>query len=117
MGYEDVESSPQSEAQHCPGWTQAAYALIRDEDVRQKFDLQMRIGRYGAHSATVAAARFAPHAAHSALFPRGVSVTSSYCRLGSVARVYLTVASPSAAFQAHVFGCQSLCFDMLLPRR
>ncbi len=33
---------------------QAAYALIRDEDVRRQFDLQMRIGRYGPVNATAA---------------------------------------------------------------
>ena len=33
---------------------QAAYALIRDEDVRRQFDLQMRIGRYGPVNAATA---------------------------------------------------------------
>ena len=33
---------------------QAAYALIRDEDVRRQFDLQMRIGRYGPGNAATA---------------------------------------------------------------
>ena len=33
---------------------QAAYALIRDEDVRRQFDLQMRIGRYGPVNAAAA---------------------------------------------------------------
>jgi hypothetical protein len=51
---------------------QAAYALIRDEDVRQKFDLQMRIGRYGAHSAPVAAGRCASRAAEFEYSGNGV---------------------------------------------